>query len=450
MIVSVETNVNLLGLDLILSMCILLLLVPRKYAPIPVLILTCFVTLGQRIIVAGADFTMVRILVLFGWTRLTLRGEIHRLKLTAIDKALICWVIASVVTYNILWQTSGAFINSMGKAYNVVGIYFLFRYLINDFDDIIRIIKWLAIIVVTLALAASVESATGRNVFAYFGGVAEFTPLRDGKVRSTFSFGDAILAGTFGTTLMPLIFGLWFQKISRKLVLCGVVASTIITIMARSSGPVVAYCIEIIAFMMWPFRKKMRAVRWGFLACALALHMFMKAPVWALIGRLSEVFGGHGYDRVELIDAAISHFGEWWLFGATYTAHWGPTVLVSTPNMVDMTNQFVYEGVEGGLLRLFLFIAMIAYSFRAIGRTIRAVEGQSVATQIYLWSMGVALIGHVTSFISVSYFSQIEVLFDMLLAMISACEGIFPNTAGILLNKTLSWPGTFASRNDLS
>ncbi len=39
-------------------------------------------------------------------------------------------------------------------------------------------------------------------------------------------------------------------------------------------------------------------------------------PVWHLIGRLSELIGGTGYHRVRLIDAAIDHFGDWWLKGA--------------------------------------------------------------------------------------------------------------------------------------
>jgi hypothetical protein len=419
------TNINFLGLSITLLMGFLMTLVPRKYAPIPLLIAICFITLGQRIVVADLDFTMARILILFGWVRLTLRGEIHSIKFNAIDKALIWYIIASIVTYTILWQTFGAFINRMGLAYNALGIYFLFRYLVRDFEDVIRTIKCLAVFIVPLALAALIESANGRNLFSIFGGVAEFTPLRDGKVRSTFSLGDAILAGTFGATLMPLFVGLWLGKISRKLALCGVVASTIITIVSRSSGPVIAYLVEIIAFMMWPFRKKMRAVRWGILACVLALHMVMKAPVWALIGRLSEVFGGHGYDRVELIDAVLSHFGEWWLIGTKYTAHWGPTVLVYETNMVDITSQYILVGIEGGLLTMSLFIAIIAYSFRGIGRAIYAAEGQSAFTRICLWSMGVALWGHTASFFSVSYFSQLVIIWYMFLSMISACEGIF-------------------------
>jgi hypothetical protein len=444
--VSDATNINLLGLIITLLMSILIVLVPRKYAPIPILITACFITLGQRIAVAGLDFTMFRILILFGWVRLTLRGEIRRLKFNTIDKTLIWWLLVSVVTSAILWRTFGAFIYSMGFVYNAAGTYFLFRILIQDFEDIKRIIKCLAVIVVPLVLAAFFESVTGRNVFAIFGGVPEFTPLRDGKVRCTLSIGDAILTGTFAATLMPLFVSLLFDKgFDKKLGFFGVVASTIITVLARSSGPIVAYFLEIVGFMTWPFRKKMRAVRWGILAGLFALHMLMKAPVWALMGRISEVIGGHGYDRVEVINAAISHFGEWWLIGTKYTAHWGLTILVIDPNSGDITNQFVSEGIGGGLLRMFLFIAIIVYSFRAIGRAMQATEGQSLSTRICVWSMGVALLGHVASFMSVSYFSQIVVLWYMLLALISCCDRIFNNGRDSIEKSNFSSPLLYQS-----
>jgi len=439
MIVNEVTNINLLGLSLTLLMGILMILVPRRYAPIPLLIVTCYITIGQRVVVAGLDFTMFRILILFGWARLVLRSEIYALKLNAIDKALIWWIITSIVTYTILWGTFRAFINRMGLAYDVIGIYFLLRFIIRDFEDVIRIIKSLGFIIVPLALAALLENATTRNIFAIFGGVPEFSRLRDGNVRCVISFGDAILAGTFAATSMPLFVGLLSEKgFAKKLAIFGFVASTIITVLSNSSGPVVSYLFGIIGFALWPFRRKMRLVRWGILAGVLSLHIIMKAPVWALIGRLSDLIGGTGYHRFELIDAFIRHFGEWWLIGTKYTAHWGPVVLVYEPNMVDITSQYILMGIEGGLLRMFLFIAVIVHSFRAIGRTIRATEGQSLSARICLWSLGAALLGHSISFISVSYFTQIVVFWYMLLAMISTCEGIFNNGNGLFKKTNFS------------
>ena len=419
------TNINLLGLIITFSMCLLIIIAPRKYAPIPFLIAICYIPLGQRIVVAGLVFSAARIVILFGWIRLILKREVRSIKYNAIDMALVWWIIVSVITYTILWQTSRAFFYRMGLAYNAFGAYFLFRFLIRDYDDVVRIFKCLAVIIVPLSIAALVESSTGRNVFSIFDGVREFTPTRDGRARATFSFGNAILAGTFGATLMPLFAGMWLGKISRKLAFCGVAASAIITVSSRSSGPVMAFLLETLAFMMWPLRRRLRPIRWGLLTGLLALHIIMKAPVWALIGRISELVGGHGYDRVDLINAAINYLGDWWLIGTKYTANWDSNILLIEPNMVDMTNQFIAIGVEGGLISMSLFIAMIVYSFRGIGRAMRANERQAKCLRIGLWSMGVALLGHIVSFISVSYFTQLAIIWYMFLAMISTCEGIF-------------------------
>ena len=41
----------------------------------PVIMLTCFMSMGQVIVVMGLHFNMIRVLALFGWARLLVRGE---------------------------------------------------------------------------------------------------------------------------------------------------------------------------------------------------------------------------------------------------------------------------------------------------------------------------------------------------------------------------------------
>jgi hypothetical protein len=421
------TNISFLGQSLPVLLGVLTILLPRKYLSIPLLITACFTSRGQVIMIGPAHFTALRIMILLCLVRLVIRKEVCGIKLNAIDKSIIWYTIVAIITYTILWQTSEAFVNRMGLVYNVAGTYFLFRFLVKDFEDLNRIIRSLAIIIAPLAVAGLIENATGWNMFSIFGGVLEFTRIKAEKVRCTLSFEEAILAGTFGATLVPLFISFLFRRGSeRKLALIGVICSTIITVVSHSSGSMMTYILCWGGFMMWPFRKKMRAVRWGIYAALLSLHLVMKGPVWDLIGRLSNIVGGAGFHRVELIDSFIMHFGEWCLVGTKYTAHWGlGGRLVGQPNMVDITSQYILQGVEGGLLTMVLFISIIVYSFRAIGRAIQATEGQSFSTRICLWSLGVALFGHIVSFISVSYYTQVIVFYYMLLAMISACDGIF-------------------------
>jgi hypothetical protein len=150
----------------------------------------------------------------------------------------------------------------------------------------------------------------------------------------------------------------------------------------------------------------------------------MKAPVWALIGRLSNVVGGDGWHRTELIDATIRNVDQWWLLGTWYTAHWLPFSNLIEPGMADITNHYVVQGVDGGLVTLALFIVLIVLCFRATGGLFRGIEGQPLSMRITVWAMGAALVGHVMSFFSVSYFDQIVVFWYFLLAVISSLSNL--------------------------
>jgi hypothetical protein len=412
---------NPLGLSFTLSMGFLMLVLPRKYALIPLIATACYITLGQRIVFLTLDFTMLRILILFGFVRLFIRNEIFEIELNAIDKALIYWSIAFILTYTISHGTLGALINRLGRAYDALGVYFLSRFLIKDCDDFSIIFKSVALIIIPLALLMLIESQTGKNFFSVFRGVPLLSQIREGHIRCQGSFRHPILVGTFGATLVPLFIALWWHEGHGKLYsVLGITCASIIVITTRSSGPQIAYILGIAAIMVWCIRTHMRALRWTAILTLVGLHMYMKAPVWFAIAHIAKITGGTGWHRAQLIDQAIQHFNEWWLIGTTYTAHWDiATVLEVNPNMIDITNQFVGEGVNGGLITLGLFVLIIVRCFRSIGNSIQANPEEPFALKFTLWSMGAALFTHNVSFISVSYFDQITVFWYLLLALIA-------------------------------
>lgn len=429
------TFINFFGLWFALSMGFLIVVLPRRFALVPVIMLTCFMTMGQRVIVETLDFTMLRILTLFGWARLVVWGELHSLRLNAIDKAILVWTGSSIITYTLLWQTFGALINRLGHAYNAVGMYFLFRFLVRDQEDPKRVFKILAISIVPLAVSMLIEKTTGRNAFAIFGGVPEITMVRDGVVRSQGPFAHPILAGTFGATTAPLFVALWWQGgVNRLFALMGGISSTLITLTAASSGPVFAYLAGLVALGMWPLRKHMRAIRWGLLLMSVTLHLVMKAPAWFLIARVNVFSGSTGWHRAHLIDRAIANLSGWWLIGTKSPGEWGD-------GLSDVTNQYLVEGVNGGLLTMVLFVAIITLCFRGVGRAIRAFEMEDKLRQVQLclWGMGAALFTHVTTFLSVSYFDQNFVMWYLLLGMISTISGLFVFSSSLRHSPVPQW-----------
>ena len=405
-----------LGLTLLLVTCVLMLVLPRRWALIPIFVLTCFMTGGQLIMVANLNFTLLRLVILFGALRILVRQEFRGLRLNVIDKTLIWYVFFSIVTYTALRLTAEALIYKLGGAYNVIGLYFIFRCFVRDLDEAKQAVRLLAVMVIPLAGAMFFERMTQRNPFATFGGVAPITGIRDGVLRCQGPFGHAILAGSFGATLLPLFFALWWHGKDKLRGLMGMVSSLVITLVAGSSTPVLSAAVGVGALAFWPLRRQMRTLRWTLLFTLIMLHLVMKAPVWFIIAHLSVFSASTAFYRAELIDMAIRNLDEWWFIGMLSTDHWGE-------GFFDVTNQFVRIGVDGGLISMLLYIFVIIHCFRGVGFAMKSTGYRTGSDQKFLWALGSALFAHIITFLGVSYFDQNIVTFYLLLAMISMASG---------------------------
>ena len=399
-------------------MGILLLALPRRYAIIPILALVSYMTMGTNLVVGGLNFTMLRLLLIFGWTRLIIRREFHGVKLNRIDKAVIAFVISSLVTYTLLWGTYDAFKNKLGLAYNVIGFFFLFRFLIRDLQDARRVVRIAAVMIIPLAALMTFEKRTGHDLFAYFGGVPEMSPVRDGVIRCQGPFSHPILAGSFGATLLPLFLGLGAQKIklAKLTAAIGIMAAGVVIFCSGSSGPVLAGLAGVCGFLFWPLRGKMRLIRWGIVAAIVVLQLAMKPPVWFIIAKIDIFSGNTGWHRAHLIDIAYRNFFDWWLVGTRSVDNWD----VGYDHNIDITNQYVSYGIDGGLVTFSLFIAIIVRCFSGVGRIVRSLGSQPQASRLFVWSLGAALFAHVTNYFSISYFDQNIIAWYLLLAMIAS------------------------------
>ena len=134
----------------------------------------------------------------------------------------------------------------------------------------------------------------------------------------------------------------------------------------------------------------------------------MNAPVWHLMSRVNIFGGSTGWHRYHLFDQFIERTSEWFFLGTTETMHWGL-------GLVDITNQYVLEGVRGGFLTLLIFIIMLYKSVQISGQSSLLLADQP--KHWIAWGVCVSLLGHVVSFWGVSYFGQILMLMYMVLAM---------------------------------
>jgi hypothetical protein len=417
-----SSSVKPLGLLFIVCMGVLTFSLKRRYALMPLLITTAYMPLGQVFVVLGLHFQFFRILLLLGVCRVWMRREAADMERTPLDKIFLWWAAATVVMGTMASPSVDRFINRSGEAFNGVGAYFLFRCWIKNVEDMVRVVRLLAIMIVPLAISMAVEKFTTHNIFSVFGGVPEITGEREGKLRCQGAFRHPILAGTYAATLFPICVGLWFVRGGNKLIpILGVCGAAVATVAAASSGALLAMIGTVIGLALWPIRCHMAKVRWGFLLTIIALAFIMKAPVWYLFARVSELTGGTGWHRSYLIDQAVGHFNEWWLFGSTYTAHWAPEgqVLVADPSNMDITNNYIAEGLGGGMMKLGLFLALIVKCFSSVGRWTNKADASPYSRRFLIWALGVSLFGHCVSFMSVAYFDQIVVMWYWLLATMS-------------------------------
>jgi hypothetical protein len=396
-----------------LTAAVLLLILPRHLAGLPLVLAASGIAGVPLVEVGPASFTVLRILVAVGVVRLLIRSESISHGLADVDRYLVLWAVWLLGTS--VFHVSGTFVFRAGLVWDQLGAYFLLRAFLRERDDVVRVVKALCLGLVPVALLMMVEQATGQNAFSVFGGTGEVA-IRDGVVRARGPFAHPILAGTVGATCLPMALSLWRQR--RTHAILGIAATTAMILASRSSGPVLMAAFAVGGIVLWRVRQHLATIRWLVLAAVVALHLVMKAPVYFLIARIDVIGGSQGWHRAQLIHESLRHLDEWWLVGTDYTRHWMPTGIYANEVHTDITNHFIYQGVHGGLLLVALFVAVLVAAFRAVGRFLALPVEIPVQQRHLAWVLGATLAAHVMNFTAITLFDQSIVFFYLVLAAI--------------------------------
>lgn len=417
-----QTALNPVVLMVVIIVGILICARARRQAIPLFLAAGILIPLDQVLVLGPMHFPMLRVLLLFGmirmaWDKVSSKSGIFSGGMTRLDKVVILFALFTAINSVLLWRDSGMLVRQAGDLFTVFGIYFLMRYLIRDEGDADQAVRALAYIALAVAAIMTYEQVTGHNPYALLGGAnASYYAeglLRQDRQRSVAGFGHPLLAGTFGAILAPLFIGLWLKdKKNLKITLAGLAGSTVIVWAAASSTPLLAYAAGILAVCMWPLRDLMRPIRWGIVATLVSLHMVMKAPVWQLIARVDLIGGSSSDHRYQLVNQCILHFKDWWLYGVKDTGVWGW-------GMWDTANQYVSVADSTGLIPFLLFVAIIVYGFKYVGRARKSWAGNR-KMELYDWALGSAMFANVVAFVGISYWDQIQVAWYTFLAIIVA------------------------------
>ncbi len=388
------------------------LIVQRRYAWLPLLLIACFVSTSQRVVIATLDFNFVRLMIAAATLRIIQRREFSGLRITTLDKLITAWVIVNALAYVLRVGTFSSLVFKLGMSYDSLGLYLLGRTWLRSGEDLRRFARAAGILACISGVAFAIEWSTGRNIFSIFGGVSEFTQIRQERLRCQGPFSHPILAGAFWLSPLALILALVWSPRGKPIAIAGALSISAITFFCSSSTPLLGWIATAGFASLWFLRKRTAILRIGTVCTLVALHLIMEAPVWHLIARASVVGGSTGYHRYKLIDAFINNWSEWFLVGVSSTAHWGWFLF-------DVANQFVMEGTDGGILTLVLFLLILHRAFANIGRRIRRARTKQHA--IEAWAIGTAIAAQCVMFIGVTI-SQTNTNMVMFVWLLAASE----------------------------
>ena len=414
-------EMNIVGACILIVLMAVVLLGSRRWATLGMMAGVLYLTQGQKIEMFGLDLFAGRFLEMAGFARVMARREFSFSRRNSIDWALV--VFYGYATIVFLLRSTVGLAYQIGLAVDASLCYFTFRGLIKDIDDLRWFLRSFILLLGPYTILVLVERLTGYNAFAFMGGIKGGL-VREGRMRCWGSFRHPVLLGTFGASFLPLYIGLFFDKESRTRAVIGSVLCLGIVLASNSGGPLSSMAAALVGWLFWKVRFRMRSVRYGIAGTVALLAILMKAPVWYFLARVSSITGGEGYHRAYLIDIAVQNIGRWWLAGMPLaeTHEWFPYTSPFAEG-ADVTNAFIFVGLNAGLGALGLFIFLLVRAFSRLGKALMAVRGDLPGrdrTEFLLWGMGVTLLVHVVSWIGVTYFDQMYVVWFMHLAAISS------------------------------
>jgi len=415
---TISTFMNSFATIFLLVNAVALVSLSRRLAPLPLLVGVCYITVAQVIEIGPLSFTVVRILIAVGFVRILIRGERITGGMNQLDWLMVTFSAWVLFTSFFRPDVVGALVFRLGFVFNTFGIYFLIRIFCQSMEDLWRLLCITAFLLLPIGIEMIYEHLQLHNLFSAFGGVSAIPAIRDGNIRAQGPFRHPILAGTVGAVCMPLMVALWNKY--RKAAVVGIVSCVAMVYCSSSSGPLVSLLAGIGGLSMWLYRDKMKLVRWVAVLGYVALALVMKAPPYYLMARIPLMSGSTGWHRAALINSAIRHLNEWWLWGTDYTRHWMPTGVSWSPDHADITNHYIKMGVLGGLPMMMLFILILAKGFSFVGQSLQKKDTSPPSTLFMIWSVGASLFANAATMTSVSYFDQSFVFLYFTLAAIGS------------------------------
>ena len=411
---------NPIGAAIIAVVAMMILIASRRNVALALLAGVMFLPMSQQIHLGGFNLFPMRLLGFLAFLRVMGRGEFSFSSMNRMDKTLVFLLTYGAIIYAIRSATGVA--NAVGTALDGIFAYLACRGLIQDMDELREFLKKFIVLLFLFIPLVADEMLSHSNPYSFMGGV-NFGWFRNGRMRCFGPFQNPDLLGTLGATFLPFYCALAWQKENRKMGVLAIIGCLFLIFACNSGGPTSATMMGIVAWMFWRFRTKMAVCRRWMLIFLGVLAVVMKAPIYYLPAKVSDITGGDGWHRSYLMDVSFKHLQEWWMVGMPLenTVDWFPYIL-STTGTADIPNQYVVYGLKAGVVMVVIFVVLLNRGYHMLGAALSTVRARSewvTADEVMLWGMGVMLTTHVTNFFGISYFDQSFFFWSLQLALIS-------------------------------
>lgn len=423
--------IYLFSIVLVVLQCML----PWRWAFVPLLL----AALHAGNVELVKEMTPCRILILVGLARAVGAKRFVYSSRCPLDLAVVFFSVFAILIAAVpRLDVPSPLRQNLGLIYNVAGTYFYGRAYLPDSGAIWRFATAMSFSIMVLAAGLTIEQQTRKNPYSFLGSIRGDAVIRNGRIRALGPFKHPILTGTAGAAAVPIACILWRRR--RRAALIGIISGIAGTVASSSSGPLAALLVSVVALAGWRFRGHLRFIQRMTLALLIVMHLTSSRGVWYLMARMDLVGGSTGYHRARLIDSAIEDLAKWWLAGTDYTRNWMWSGVSWSTRHTDITNYFLHIGVIGGIGLLGGLLAMLWFAFRTIGRAFsfsareeeleetsqklqfveEDEEGEDARSEIDFayWCVGSAILAHAVTFLSVSYFDQMYVVFYLTLGLV--------------------------------
>jgi len=333
----------------------------------------------------------------------------------ALDTWVTIYVAVTIVIVCVTRPLGEALENRAGFLVDTWFSYMATRLCIADYRSLQTLSKWLSFLLIPLALFGIAEATTGWQPFEVYGGE------RYGFRRAMGPFSHSICFGMCFAMFLPLIWRLRKEKGNYSpfvyplsgLVLLGCLSS-------MSSGPWVMCAAVIFCLVLERYKGAVKPVLISFALSCIFIATASNRPFYHVLASYANPLGGDSYHRAKLIECAIRFFDEWWLVGyRDQDPGWGP--YLGGLGYTDVTNEFVFAGVQYGFLGVLGLCGVLVVAIRGLVRLHGAT--QSARLKSLTWALGSILTSLIVTFFSVSLFGQNLTLFYVVLGAVGSAHG---------------------------